>query len=229
MPKALWLIAALVLTPASSVRFDADLHVECGADFAVFDRFEPSGRVLNVVPWTATGQLRVAGSVAMPDGQPHAWVIHESLIVVRLWNDFHVYSVDNGFQPRLIHSARIDDERSNVGGTVAIELTGSSLRVHGTERTIVVDLDACADACTQPVEPVSNPTSLTDLPRSCRVAREGRLFALTVADTPGDGAVYHDLFLTRRRTDPTGMLVREAFAPGSILYLGTRVETGGAP
>jgi hypothetical protein len=66
-----------VAVPESDLAFDSDLTVVCGEDFAVFDRFVPNGRILNVVPWVAEGELAVAGSVEMPGSQPHQWAIQQ--------------------------------------------------------------------------------------------------------------------------------------------------------
>jgi hypothetical protein len=73
---------ALVASPAM-LAADSDLWVQCHQEFAVFDRIVPGGRELNVVPWTTEQDLRVAATVQMPEGQPHAWAIYNRYVVVR--------------------------------------------------------------------------------------------------------------------------------------------------
>jgi hypothetical protein len=224
---SLWLLAMLAAVPPTDAAFDSDLTVTCGQDFAVFDRIVPNGRLLHVVPWDREGELEVAGSVDMPGTQPHQWAIHDEHVVVRTWNDLYVYRVDLDFQPRLIHSRQIDERRPNVGGTVAMDVSGSMVRVYGVERMIALDLSSCAEQCESTVEAAQTPPpEPAPLPR-CEIHKGDRLYALTVADTRARNAIYHDLFLTRRRTDPAGRRISEAFEPESILYLGTRIETGG--
>ena len=224
---SLWLLAVLVAVPQSDMAFDSDLTVVCGEDFAVFDRFVPNGRILNVVPWVAEGELAVAGSVEMPGSQPHQWAIQQQYVVVRTWNELYIYRVGADFQPQLLHSSQIDEHRPSVGGTVALEVSGSLVRVYGVERMIVLDLDSCAQQCELAVHAAPAQTPQPAPPTRCEVHKENLLYALTVADTPGAGAIYHDLFLTRRRTDSAGRRIVEAFEPESILYVGTRIETGG--
>jgi hypothetical protein len=223
---SLWLLAVLVAGPPSDTAFDSDLTVVCGEDFAVFDRFEPNGRILNVVPWVAEGELAVAGSTEMPGSQPHQWAIQQEYVVVRTWNELYIYRVGADFHPQLLDSSQIDEDRSSVGGTVALDVSGSSVRAYGVERMIALDLDSCAQQCEMTVHaaPARPPARAPTTP--CEVHKEDRLFALTVAETPGSGAIYHDLFLTRRRTDSAGQPIVERFEPESILFLGTRIETG---
>ena len=222
----LWLLVMPVPgQPTDAAVRDSDLAVTCGQEFAVFDRDLPSGRTLNVVPWVLDGDLQVAGTVEMPGTQPHAWAIHGELVIVRTWNDLYVYRVDAAFQPQLQYSVQIDDVRPSSGGTVAISLTGSVVRAYGVESMVVLDLNSCAERCEGTVQAAAPPPRQATAPQRCGVHRGDLLFALTIADTPGREAIYHDLFLTRRRTDPTGRLLSEAFVPESVLYLGTRIET----
>lgn len=222
----LWtVVAVLAGAPRSAAAFDSDLFVICGSEFAIFDRFGPDGRILHVVPWTDEGELEVAGTVVMPGTQPHHWAIYGRYVVVRTWNDLYVYQVDDAFQPRLVHASQIDEARPISGGTTAIELSGSVVRAYGVERMVVLDLEACADECAPVVEAAVTPPSVPGAVSSCEIHKGGRIFALTRARTEGRGIVYHDLFLTRRRTDPRGLSIEVAFQPESILYLGTQAET----
>jgi hypothetical protein len=223
---SLWLLAVLAVVPRTDAAFDSDLTVTCGQNFAVFDRIVQNGRLLHVVPWVREGELGVAGTVDMPGTQPHQWSIHDEHVVVRAWNDLYVYRVDRDFQPRLIHSRQIDERRPNVGGTVAIDVSGSMVRAYGVERMIALDLGSCAEQCESTVAAAQTPPpEPAPLPR-CEIHVGDRLYALTVAETRAPDVIYHDLFLTRRRTDPTGHPISEAFEPESILFLGTRIETG---
>ena len=208
------------------VNADSDLQITCGPEFAVFDRFVPGGRMLNIVPWVNAGNLTVAATTQLPSGQPHRWAIYERYVVVRMWNDVYIYRLDDVFQPRLVTSARIDDDRSNVGGTTEIRVDGSVLSVYGITRTLRLDLASCTPRCELRPGGVAGPPPQAVTQERCSVARNGLLFAESRTTTSGNKAVYHDLSLTRRRTNPLGVRPAEnPFAPTSILYVGTRLET----
>jgi len=129
LPSKAWLLGlsvATLLTPLG-VGADSDLALTCGPDFAVFDRGVGTDRRLLVVPWSEGGGLRVSGSVAIESDQPRRWLIHGSYVVVRSWNDLHVFRVGADFVPTKVWSAQIDQSRGNAGGTVHIEVDGSGV------------------------------------------------------------------------------------------------------
>ena len=70
------IVAGLILGVASHLRADSDLFVACGDQFAVFDKFAANGRVLGVIPFVDSGELRIASVIEMPEGQPHSWAIY---------------------------------------------------------------------------------------------------------------------------------------------------------
>jgi hypothetical protein len=143
-----------------------------------------------------------------------------------MWNDLHVYRLDQAFQPRLVFSALIDVERPNVGGTTAIFLNGSILTAYGVNRTLTLDLATCAQVCEPKLGPAADPPPVAPTLLPCSVAQGEVLLAESVATTRGNKVLYHDVFLTRRRTSPVGVrLVDNPFGPTSLLYIGTRIET----
>jgi len=221
--KLAWSLVLLAMPVVTHA--DSDLELTCGPEFAVFDRLISNGRTLNVVPLGDDGELTVVATIQMPPGQPHVWAIHDRHVVVRMWNDFYVYRLDQALRPELVASAQIDRQRSNVGGTTAIRLSGSVLTVYGINATLRLDLATCVQACEPRQTPTETPPAAAASQR-CSVKRGDVLFAESVATTRGDKALYHDVFLTRRRTTSIGVrLVDDPFRPTSVLYLGTRLET----
>lgn len=212
----------LFATPATSMA-DSDLWVQCGQEFAVFDRMIPNGRELNVVPWTTDQDLHVAATVQMPEGQPHAWAIYNRYVVVRMWNHIHVYRIDDAFHPELILSHMIDNERGVVGGPTAIQVVGSTLRAHGVDQDLTLDLRSCEDECVVSIEPPAEevPAQRHHRPR-CSARHGETLFGLTEARTRTEGGTYIDYYLTRRSIDGHTAPIHDPFRPEDSLYLGTR-------
>jgi hypothetical protein len=211
---------ALFASPAT-LTANSDLWVQCGQEFAVFDRMVPGGRELNVVPWTTEQDLRVAATVQMPEGQPHAWAIYNRFVVVRMWNHVHVYRIGDGYQPQLILSHMIDKERGVVGGPTAIQIVGSILRAHGVERDLVLDFDSCVDDCVVSKPPAAEVPVQEHRPH-CSVQRGEVLFGLTEARTRSEGGTYIDYYLTRRGIVAQVAPIHDPFRPDFSLYLGTR-------
>ena len=211
---------ALFASPAP-LAADSDLWVQCGQEFAVFDRMVPGGRELNVVPWDTEQDLRVAATVQMPAGQPHAWAIYNRYVVVRTWNHIHVYRIGDAYQPQLILSHMIDVERGTVGGPTAIRIVGSILRAHGVAQDLIVDLDACEHECPVSMEPPAAEVPMQQHRPRCSVQRDEFLFGLTEATTRSEGGTYMDYYLTRRRIVARAAPIHE-FRPEYSLYLGTR-------
>jgi hypothetical protein len=216
------LCAVALLASPAPLAADSDLWVQCGQEFAVFDRIVQDGRELNVVPWTDEQDLRVAASVPMPEGQPHSWAIYNRYVVVRMWNHLHVYRIGDAYQPELILSRVIDKERGVVGGPTAIQIAGSILRVHGVERDLVLDFESCDDECVISIEPPAAVVPVQDHRPRCAMQRGEYLFGLTEATTRSEGWTYVDYFLTRRRIAVRIAPIHDPFRPESSLYLGTR-------
>jgi hypothetical protein len=212
---------ALVASPAT-LAANSDLWVQCHQEFAVFDRIVPGGRQLNVVPWTTEQDLRVAATVQMPDGQPHAWAIYNRYVVVRMWNHIHVYLIGDAYQPQLILSHMIDKDRGAVGGPTAIQIVGSSLRAHGVEQDLILEFDSCGDECVVSMEPPAAEVPMQQHRPRCSVQRDEFLFGLTDATTRSEGWTYIDYYLTRRRIVAEAAPNHDPFRPEFSLYLGTR-------
>lgn len=202
---------------------DSDLALTCGPDFGVFDRGLTTQRRLYVVPWREEGDLVVSGSVLMDADQPHSWLIYGRFVVVRSWNDIHIFRIDENFLPAKIFTSPIDDARGNVGGTVEVELVGSVVRAYGTTRVLEVDLNRCGDSCTSRTAAFAEPPQSTRRPPVCRVRRGDLEFASVTTTMRGDAGVFHDLLLTRR--DLRASAGQDRFRLESLLYLGTKLET----
>jgi hypothetical protein len=193
----------LVLGP-NALAADSDLAIVCGHEFAAFDRFTPQGRELRVVPWSTEGDLQIAGTTHMPEGQPHAWSIYQRLIIVRTWNDLYIYRVNAQHDLEMILSRKIDHSRGITGGPIAIQVTGNVLRAYGVEHDVVVDLDTCDDDCV--AERVAAAPTIPEqlVPRRCFVRKGDTLFAVTEGSTRDGYGTYIDFFLTRRSLSVEG-------------------------
>jgi hypothetical protein len=221
------IIAGLILGLGTHLRADSDLFVACGDRFAVFDKFTAGGRVLSVIPFVDSGELRIASAIDMPQGQPHSWAIHGEYVAVRTWNDVQLYRVGQQFKPTLLGRFQIDESRPSVGGTVAMELRGSVLRAYGVKNMLEVDLSQCPTRCIPRTTAVEPPPDEAVSQPKCSVIRRGFVFAESEATTANiQGVIYHDIVVTRRKQAPEkGAPVQNPYRPESILYLGTRIET----
>jgi hypothetical protein len=221
------IFAGLILGLGSHLRADSDLFVACGDQFAVFDKLTAGGRVLNVIPFVDSGELRVASAIDMPAGQPHSWAIYGEYVAVRTWNDVQLYRVAQRFKATLLGRFPIDESRPNVGGTVAMELRGSVLRAYGIKNMLELNLSQCSTRCIPRTIAVERPPDEAVRQSKCSVIRRGFVFAESEATTDNiQGMIYHDIVVTRRKRDhDKGAPVRDPYKPESILYLGTRIET----
>jgi hypothetical protein len=221
------IVAGLILGIAFHLRADSDLSVACGDQFAVFDKFTVSGRVLGVIPFVDSGELRVASTIGMPDGQPHRWAIYREYVAVRTWNEVQLYRVDRHFKTALLGRFQIDESRPNTGGTIAIELRGSVLRAYGVKNTLELDLSQCSTRCSPRTTSVERPPDEAVHQSKCSAIRRGFVFAESEATSANvEGIIYHDVVVTRRKRDLNrDTPVQDAYRPESILYLGTRIET----
>jgi hypothetical protein len=221
------IVAGLFLGIGSHLRADSDLFVACGDQFAVFDKFAASGRVLGVIPFVDSGELRVASAIDMPEGQPHSWAIYREYVAVRTWNDVQMYRVGQQFKAAFLGRFQIDESRPTVGGTVAMELRGSVLRAYGVKNMLEFDLSQCSTRCIPRTTAVERPPDEPLRQSRCSVIRRGFVFAESEATTANvQGIIYHDIVLTRRKRNPDkGAPIQNPYRPESILYLGTRIET----